>query len=83
MHIEIILKFGSHFVNGNDVDMSYLCSSIINTVGVRSIKIVHKYQGIFRYVFPWELFTHSNNKHTNICPMTVSGTLHTLQYTHL
>ena len=24
LHIKIILKFGGHFVNGNDVDMSYL-----------------------------------------------------------
>ena len=23
-HIKIILNFGGHFVNGNDVDMSYL-----------------------------------------------------------
>ena len=38
--LKIILKFGGHFVNGNDVDMSYLRSITFN--------ISHRYKYVLK-----------------------------------
>ena len=33
-HIKIVLKFGGHFVSGNDVDMSYLRVNVFSVFHV-------------------------------------------------